>query len=307
MKLRLLLLFFLFNNLLIAQSWCPPNAVWHYSIGGGFLHGFDKIEYTSDSLIGGMNCQRLERTRYLFGMQPNGSINLVSSNTLDHFTYLSNDTVYRLSENQQFYPMYIWDAQIGDTWDIEIDANHPFLCDSISTVEVMDTSSIIINGFHLRKLRLATHTGSGWGFDSWVTERIGATGAAHLFPSYRNCDSNTVVEFYLFDFNCYQDDNFSLYPSGTDCEYWLNVAHIQTAHSEGNRVYLDDHNNLRIHLNEHEGARMALISSTGQIVLQQELTESSNHIDLPHLEVGFYFVLLHDGKQFISRQKIQIN
>jgi hypothetical protein len=63
MKNLLFILFLtLFSFNAIGQVWIDSGAVWHYDVGLGYAFGFDKHEYSQDTIIESKNCQKITGT-----------------------------------------------------------------------------------------------------------------------------------------------------------------------------------------------------------------------------------------------------
>lgn len=128
--------------------------------------------------------------------------------------------------------LYDFGASIGDVWIINNDHGADLYCDSLSRVEVIDTGIITINGAQLRYVELITLPGASLGISGVAVERIGMVEPSNpeisfLFPKPQDCDSNTVVDYFLYDFRCYQDDLFPVYNTvGEDCDYLITHAEV---------------------------------------------------------------------------------
>ncbi len=98
-----------------------------------------------------------------------------------------------------------------------------FLCGQ-SFVEVTATGSTEINGEIYEWISVTTLPNSSVGLEGKIYKRFGAT-SDYLFPTYRNCEPNTIVEFYMYQFACFEDDSFPLYNvTDNDCDYSLTLG-----------------------------------------------------------------------------------
>lgn len=216
--ITLIILFITFGS--SAQVWIDQNANWHYEYWSLGVEGFYNFKYTQDTLVGGQSCQQIEQTVY---SQYFGNTSIDTSSIIKQFTYVNADTVFYWRDNQ-FFTLFNFGASIGDQWLIGIyDVSLGGLgCQDSSYVEVVDTSSIIINSTSYRTITLAPVGNSSIGLSGTFVERFGLVNIStsfHLFPRIMNCDPNVIVEWHILTFNCFEDDSFALYsPNGQECE-----------------------------------------------------------------------------------------
>lgn len=213
-----------------AQVWGHAGATWHYDYGL-FSGGLSTIEYVGDTTISNYTAQKLEVTYQEIYPQQNGTTILGPSYTSNYFTRYSGDSVFWYTQGQ-FYLLYDFGASPGDSWVIQETTSPGFLCDSTSVVEVVDAGTVQINGQSLRYIDMRYVQGD-LGMSGRAIERIGMVEAynpeiSYLFPQYQNCDSNQVVDFSLYHFRCYQDDNYSAYNvTSQTCDYPVATASLQ--------------------------------------------------------------------------------
>lgn len=218
------LLIVLFSISVQGQIWIDNGATWHYD-WSGTLPGFDRIEYVGDTIIQDKTCQMLQISSYMFTPIELGG-ELIDSWTSQKYTYSNGDTVFYLI-NDDFHILYNFGAQVGDSWELGIDTND-FSCGQ-SYVEVISTGNTEINGQISEWIQVTTLPNSSVGFEGKIYKRFGAIGD-YLFPTPRNCDPDIVIDFFIYNFSCFQDDSFPLYNvTDKDCGYLLHlgVAEIQ--------------------------------------------------------------------------------
>jgi hypothetical protein len=212
-------LFVLISIAIQGQTWIDAGATWHYD-WSGILPAFDKIEYVGDTVIQDKTCQTLQISSYMFTPIEYGG-ELLSTETSKRYTYSSGDTVFYLV-NEDFYILYNFGAQVGDSWELGVDTNE-FLCGR-SFVEVTSTGSNEINGQMYDYIGVTTVPNSSVGFEGKIYKRFGSVDD-YLFPTSRNCDPGTVVDFYMYNFTCFEDDSFPLYNvTDKDCDYLFSVG-----------------------------------------------------------------------------------
>jgi hypothetical protein len=294
------LLFSLNSN---SQSWVEDDAVWHYdySITGS---GFYKIELGNDTVISGKNCQKYLTKQYQFFPQPGGVF--VEGPVLDlpsKFTHTSGDTVFYY-QNNKFYTLFNFGAQIGDQWiiDDEYQTTGMTGCNLESIVEVIDTDNIDINGTLRRAILIETLNGSPLGMNGWVVENIGPIGSQYLFPTPRNCTAATFVDFERHDFKCFQDSRINRYnPSGIDCEYLLTQLGISENKTQYFQIYPNPATDvINIHFNKAGTYKLTLIDPTGRAILNQKLSQMKEEIYITELPPGMYTIKIENAKNEVS-------
>jgi len=227
MKKLASLLLFLISISVQSQIWIDNGATWHYD-WSGTLPGFDKIEYVGDTIIQDKTCQKLLISSYMFTPLESGG-ELIDSWTSQKYTYLSGDTVFYLV-NENFQILYNLGAQIGDIWELGVDTNE-YSCGQ-SYVEVISTGSDEINGQIYEWIEVTTLPNSSVGFEGKIYKRFGVIGG-YLFPTPGNCDPDIIIEFFDYNFMCFEDDSFSLYNvTNKDCDYLLNIGEFEIENPE---------------------------------------------------------------------------
>ena len=158
-----------FMNGSFAQTWPMPGAHWEYCRGGVGLD-FRIFEYTRDTLINSVNYQVIERINASVSPDP-GAV----------YTRYSNDTVYRYVNNQD-YPLFIFNAQVGDlytTFRTDYNVFADSSCRSILPVSIFhaDTltyGSLVLKGWDLSDTLFDDiYTGYSPGSTWKLVERIG--------------------------------------------------------------------------------------------------------------------------------------
>jgi hypothetical protein len=232
MKGLLILLAISISSVSYGQVWGNSGATWHYEYGL-FSGGLITMEYARDTTINNFSCQIIESTEQEVLPQQNGTTQLGSTSNFNYITRYSDDSVFWYSENQ-FHLLYDFGATAGDTWVIHESANPMFTCNSTSIVEVIDNGTIQINGLGLRYIDLRYVQGD-FGVSGRAIERIGLVvqfnpEMSFLFPKSHNCDSTIFVDFDLYNFRCYEDDNFSVYNTqSTACDNLVATVGIEEA------------------------------------------------------------------------------
>ncbi|RLD53477.1 MAG: hypothetical protein DRJ05_16385 [Bacteroidetes bacterium] len=200
-----MILVFMGQNV-ISQEWAPEGAEWHYSFGAFEVTGYVKIVSDGDTVINGQQCKILSKTatsyNYITEMYDSAFIG-------NEYTWSGNDKVY-IYKNGQFYTLYDFSAQPGDSWIIP--ATHLGYCDTTGTMVVDSIGSIVINSMPLRVIYCNSDESSHWFLGSVIIEKIGPVNSYMLPNMTINCG---VAD--LFDggpLRCYSDNGFGLYETG---------------------------------------------------------------------------------------------
>lgn len=214
----------------IAQSWCPPGATWHYEYYNFFM-GTCTVSYEGDTLIANTMAQKLKIVDQSYYSTMDGT--LVAGVPLTGWSYTSQsgDSVFWW-KNGEFFLLYDFGAVPGDSWTIHNNHGSDMYCDSLSIVSVIDTGHVIISASSLRYIDVEMLGTPNYAISGRAIERIGLVGtyniAGFLLPLQRDCDTNSIPEYFWWDFICYEDDNFSLYnPAPHACDYYESIVGIE--------------------------------------------------------------------------------
>ena len=295
MKKYLIIGLILISSNIFCQVWIDQGAEWHYnysSIGGG---GFIKINYINDTIIDGHNCQKLVPERYLFTVDQYYNIIFLGTAYLQpRFTYSSGDTVFYYNNNQ-FYVLYNFGAQVGDSWSLGVDTNQ-MMCDSSYTY-VDSIGTIDINSQTFRWISLSGVDNSSVVLRGKAIERFGSA-SGYLFPVEDNCDSNIVFDFDDISFGCFEDTSFSLYNvTLEDCEYLLSLSEITS--QEIKSVFYPNPTKgiIRIENSELRIQDISVFDIYGrEVSVNWSLSLSKCEIDLSPYPKGLYLIKLTTAK-----------
>lgn len=199
------------------QSWCPPGAEWKYDLIGFGFDGCGVDNFVSDTLLAGRVAQRIDREESAHYYFTDTTIN----STYSHFTSLEDGVVYQyLPTTAEWDTLYWQTATIGDRWfppGVEPDAGCP---PPGGMVEVVDTGTMIINGFPIgyRDVRYLNETGSPEGASFSIHERFGSFSVG--LPA-----GGCVISEWPYILNSYIDEAGSFYSSGNSwsCPEWTAI------------------------------------------------------------------------------------
>lgn len=215
------------------SSWVEPGTKWSYSSTQLMGDELMQFEYTHDTIIDAHNCQVLQgHWYYYYPAHPPQQMesHIVSDYILKYIIYSSNDTVFYLT-NAGFMPLYIFSAEVGDSWIIAPGQSSSLECPYL-TVKVIAKDTVSINGQDLRRLTIVPGDSSSIGFGngfgySYITEKIGTTGGGYFLPyGGPYCLPDTMIyEYTFYRFNCFSNNQFS-YNETLDCDGPLAVTEI---------------------------------------------------------------------------------
>lgn len=304
MKKLVILVLVLFSISMQGQVWIDTGATWHYKKEGLFP-AFDKIEYIGDTIIQGRSCQKLQVSSYQFDY-PEWGGGLSSTHISMEFTYASGDTVFYLVDDE-FYTLYNFGAQVGDTWELGVDTNE-LMCGP-SFVEVIGTGATEINGELYEWISVMTLPNSSVGFDGKIYKRFGPAGDyQYLFPTPRNCDPDIIVEFFHYTMTCFEDDSFPLYnTSDLDCEYLLHVGVSEIEHQESTVSLFPNPASDLLWIKmqgRYANISHAAISDTRGRLIK---TEYQSEIDISDLPQGMYIIRIVFDNETVFTEKFLKN
>jgi len=309
-KLLFILFLTLFSFNAIGQVWIDSGAVWHYDFWTVGAFGFDRYEYSKDTIIENKNCQQITGMSYGFTYDMNHNIVLLGHQDLGmQITYVSGDTVF-YRNNDAFFILYNFGAAIGDQWVIS--TTNPFgECDDTSRIEVVDTGTITLNTVNYRFIKVQPTSNSPLGFKGTYVERFGnidGTSAPfqYLFPGGYQCDSLTpLVEWNFYRFKCFEDSSFTLYnPSTEDCEYYLTYLGIHESDPHDFICYPNPTSGLLYIDSPLTGDKfMEIYNYQGSLVRTIKMPENSKSIDISALKSGIYFLKIksQSGDNFVYK------
>lgn len=265
------------------QSWAETDAKWHYSYSNLTYQGYVEIFKTGDTLISGITCDKLVKTRYGFDYV---TMELDTTVLGTEYTYYSNDTVYNYRQGQ-FYPLYDFGASVGDTWTIRANYDGIYCTDTLGTVRVDSIGTVNINGDNLRYLWVNDIGGTEWTFyGGRVIEKLGCE--TYMFPE-PICVTDVHEGGPL---RCYNDVTGWSYNSGTApaCDFiitsvWETAMPSASVHPN---IVVDFMN---YNLDQSYLAGMIKVHSiAGELLREENIHNTNDRIDLSFLAPGFYLI-----------------
>lgn len=213
-----------------AQVWSPQGATWHFEYYNFYL-GTVTVSYEGDTTLDNYTAQKLKTVDRSYFQDQNGILNEGNPNTTWNYTAQSGDSIFWW-KNGEFFLLYDFGAMPGDSWTIYNNHGSDTLCDSLSIVSVVDTGHVMINSQNLRYIELEMLGHPEFAIQGRAVERLGIVGtyntAGFVLPLQRLCDTNSIPEYFWWDFICYQDNSFGLYnPAPHSCDYYASIVGIE--------------------------------------------------------------------------------
>lgn len=271
---------------LLAQFWCPPGATWKWNTTSFGSEGSVQRHYVGDSLIGGRTAQIIHVTGTNYTTFPE-----LDTIVIDHYRYtaLDNDVVllWNIWNGPPVWDTLYWFGAVpGDRWYAPGDDGE---CGPTPAGmhQVMDTTTVLINGLPMKELTLSAVDvfGSPFGDQFTLTERIGlANGTFNLFSG---CIAVGSYETLL----CYSDNSIDLVtPEG---EFGCNsLVGITTLGIPDELLVFPNpgSDQLTIHL-PHGNNTIELLDNAGRMVHHRTSSQRKTEIDTSSLAQGTYLVI----------------
>jgi len=165
-------------------------------------------------LVNGIMCKHISRHI----TEPDGQYYALS---LPIITYASDNKIYYL-QNQQFYILYDFSAEIGDSWT----SRNPYEFfgwpilegeDTLTTYTVDSVRLVTMNGINVKLIYV--NSSSSWKFGAYISEQIGCL--RFMLPGMWGSWDPPVIR----SLRCYFDDSIS-YTHFTPCDTLITVSGI---------------------------------------------------------------------------------
>lgn len=276
------------------QVWIDSDANWTFDYFNVGETGTWRWEYTHDTIIQGHQSQVINATKYRYY---NPGISIINyGNT---YTYHSNDSVFYLN-NDEFFLLYDFGAQIGDSWIVAIDTIFN-ACQDTAIVQVVDTGSIIINGNVYRTITLETISESIYALNGLCVEKFGILPTTYensnfgFLPGYQYCEGGPIIDYDLLTFRCYEDSSFPTYnPTNKNCDTLTSTSELVI---ENFKIYPNpSHTSLQIDSPNSIISNIEILDMNCRMLDKQEYKDK---VDISKLENGIYII------KIITTEKVE--
>lgn len=316
MKYLLHLTFFLLiTSSLTAQNefeFAPDGAKWTYgfftSAQGVLWDGYETVEYTHDTIIDGIAMKVLDVISYIKVAE--GEI--VATPGEQFIIYQEGGKVF----NNYGGLLYNFEAEIGDTIALNTNNLYGEIWEDVTGI-ILEKNERIING--LISTDYVVLIDCGWGsapdtllYNSQIASfskltMNGTYSHSYFYAPYMHCILDFPIGYHL---RCYEDDEQGLYQLTEEACDEINIIAANDKVDLG--VYFSIAPNptstgkFIINLDyELKDAKIQVISSFGQVVVQQEFRVGKNEIFLK--EKGVFFVsIVQDGYVLFTRKVISL-
>ncbi len=280
------------------NNWFPDNAEWTYDYNSADAKGYVLIKKVSDTIIYNesgqpINCKVLEKTRHTY----NYLQNVYNDEDLGHeYVYADEDKVY-IYKNEQFYTLYDFSAEIGDTWVIpameDYNDETMFSCDE-GIVKVIGKGVVIDHPIFqgLRYIVLQTEANDTWQLWGTIMELIGST-RWYMFPE-QGCVSDVSEGGPL---RCYMGDGMML-----DTGISWSCYHIVFGTEDIEKERISIYPNPTFDKFTFNGASSKVYNITvknvnGQMVKNIRQVMNGNVINVSNLPTGLYLLMISNEKE----------
>ncbi len=272
------------------ESFAPVGTKWYYNQEvysevpeAKGIANYLSLEAVGDTLILGRKFNHIKLTHgsgecYFF------------ENT---FFHQSNDTVYFYSEDlKQMTPIYIWDAQKGDEWEVEMSEGNRY------KLRVGSVDFVEINDRTLRRQfvsYLSVEDEQKTLDKDVIIEGIGGLkGLGRLRSSTSACDNWGAL---LQELRCYVHPQFGSYKTGNlPCDY---ISSVKNTNADVLQIFPNPAGDfIKIKLNKEiqAFANVFIINGLGEIVISKKLsTDKESELNISELSAGIYFIQVQIG------------
>jgi len=289
LKIILIIAATILSNLCSAQNWAPDGAEWYYSFASFWNEGYVHIYTSGDTLINDISCRKLDREYVIH----NHNTGVTTTSYIGReYMYYDEDKVY-IYVNDQFYTLYDFSANVGDSWIIpeNEDLNGPDdMFDPEGEIVVIETGVETINGQELRKIVVKETDESHWGLGRTIIEKIGPMG--YMLPE--PTPNTGVADVYEGGpLRCYSDNEFGNYSTGIveECDF---VVSVETNKESLFEIYpnpCEDILNVKFP-ETMKNCNIGIFDMSGREIKKLKANGASTQINTSDLKTGMYRINL---------------
>lgn len=298
--------FFLGRELKAQTEFAPIGAEWCYGSTGWNKVHYARYIVTKDTVINGQNCRKVEGVFTAPGGS-DGSDDPGFAYTALQFFYTSSDTVFYYNDSfAQFFPLYIFNVNVGDTVTYRtpiIQEDNPNLKDTFFKVVVDKVDTLTIDGEDLRRIWIYPLNNFTFQPNNYI-ERIGSTFymGGHTFPNMIPENAERSLRAYKDDLINYQYTDYSCdhLPTGIERVKYTGKITVYPNPSTGMI-------NISSAMAFSATTKISIIDISGRIVMERLLPIGAHETtcNLSHLTRGLYFIQLKN-EELYSCQKISL-
>jgi hypothetical protein len=280
--------------------WSAPGATWTYSYALFFVSGDLTQTYAGPVTVAGQTALRFTRQLQTKDrMMPNSTVQ--TQFLPDLVLRADADRLYVLANDQQFYTLYNFAAQVGDSWLAPASEPNQICAGTQVRLQVDSVGTATVGGVARRWLRLRTQTLPGqqpslnYAWSSRVYEGLGPS-ASYLLPSgIFGCGGSDPGS--IGGLLCYRASGQPTYygSSAQQCSAIITATNEQQALRLGFEVYPNPSQgelNLRLPATAGPGATVEIHDLTGRCVLRTA-APAGGKLDVRQLPKGLYALSLH--------------
>lgn len=285
------------SNYLFAQQWALPNTVWRYNFKNLSGVGFVSISVVKDTVVDGINTVKINKRVF----RENAFTGQIQSfNEGDEFTHISNGIVF-LRFQDGFDTLYNFNALPGQSWEVPGNSPISSICNDVSRVVVIDTSSVEIEGVLLKQLIVNYEYRSSGPFlvRDTIIERIGTIGQ-YLLPWDRCLATQEANEG--GNLRCFEDIDIANYKSNfySECEVIVSVRKNNSLSINLFPNPVDDYLFMTTPI-PVQNLTLKIYDVYGKIKLHQ--VQAQNRIEVQSLSSGLYFIELQSNGTVLNHSR----
>lgn len=295
-RLLLLLASVALSGAAAAQSpWAALNTSWTYGYRLFSVYGDLTMTYIGTTPVAGQPALRYARQLVtkdnMFPAAPALAVDLP-----DLVLRADADRLYVQANDQQFYTLYNFAAQPGDSWLTPASAPRAICATTLVRLRVDSVGTAVVNGTSRRWLRLRLQSQPGQvptvdrDFGGRIYEGIGPTKAYFTPQGFYTCGGTDPG--YFSELLCYRSSGQATYYGGSVqlCSTIITATAGQRAAQLGFEVYPNPSQgelHLRLPATAGPAPTVALLDATGRCLLRTALPASGT-LDVRQLPKGLY-------------------
>ena len=268
------------------QDYFPIGATWHYGEHYAFDPGigFLKLESIGDTIINDSTCRIIAK---------NSGDGCCNRPQIEYFhTTDSGEVLFYTHELGKFQKLLDFNAEIGDSWMIELmgTSMKPEIVDTI-VVTVDSITITVVNDKDLNMFHTTMYSKQHIfpvDRNNPYIERIGPTG--YFFPwNFGGCDVN-----FVHGLRCYEDSVVGQYSTGLTetCDYeYISNGFVEVTKTPEILLSPNPATNLiEVTIQDIDGFNYVLVDLQGKQLLKGRSNSSSHVIDLSSIRPGLFFL-----------------